>query len=85
MADLYGQIKDNTEKLTAAIYRVTDLMSDREPIKWTLRDKSIYVLNNLMSVRKEPSLYDTVLESIANIISFLSLFSMGIYVSKMNF
>jgi len=25
------------------------------------------------------------LESIANIISFLSLFSMGIYVSKMNF
>lgn len=85
MTDLYGQIKDSAEKLTAAIYRVTDLMSDKEPIKWTLRDKSIYVLNNIMSVKKEPALYNMVLESISNMISFLSLFSMGIYVSKMNF
>ena len=39
--DIYGFVTDRIQKLTAALYRVTDLLSDKEPIKWTLRDKAL--------------------------------------------
>mgnify|MGYP001620150877 FL=1 len=32
-----SKIKDKTEKLTSALYLVTGLISDQEPIKWQLR------------------------------------------------
>ena len=40
-------IMDRIKKLTSALYRVTDLLSDREPLKWTLRDKAIDIYSNL--------------------------------------
>ncbi|HEY4510224.1 MAG TPA: hypothetical protein VJJ73_00110 [Candidatus Paceibacterota bacterium] len=88
MEEHYGHLKDNTQKLTAALYRVTDLMSDREPIKWTLRDKSLTIYSNIMSIRKnsDNSIFlEEILSLLDGIISMLNLFSLGIYASKMNF
>lgn len=41
---LFTFLLKKTEKLTAAIYLVTNLMSDNEPLKWTLRKKAGEVL-----------------------------------------
>ncbi len=49
--NLYGQITDKIQRLTGALYRVTDLLSDKEPLKWALRDKAMVLYNNLMSIR----------------------------------
>ncbi len=32
---------DRIQKITEALYRVTDLLSDKEPLKWQLRDSAI--------------------------------------------
>ena len=85
MSDLSGQLKDIIERLTSALYRVTELMSDKEPIKWTLRDNALNVHNEIMSIKKDRYKYQDTIFSITSIRSLLSLFSNGIYVSKRNF
>ncbi len=85
MNQLIGQLQNDVQKLTAALYRVTELMSDREPIKWTLRDKAIDVLNGIMSIRQGSNNYNEIMSFLDNIRSIFSLFSVGIYVSKRNF
>ena len=46
--DIYGYVTDRIQKLTAALYRVTDLLSDKEPLKWTLRDKALNLYDDLV-------------------------------------
>ncbi len=39
---------DRIQKITEALYRVTDLLSDKEPLKWQLRDSAIELFDFLM-------------------------------------
>ena len=86
--DIYGYVTDRIQKLTAALYRVTDLLSDKEPLKWTLRDKAINLYDNLVSVKNtkdKDSLLDTSLKNFAQIVASLELVSAGVCVSNLNF
>jgi len=86
--DIYGYVTDRIQKLTAALYRVTDLLSDKEPIKWTLRDKALNLYDDLVSVKStkdKDSLLDNSLKNFAQIIKSLELVSAGVCVSNLNF
>src|SRR3989339_1119525 len=86
--DIYGYVTDRIQKLTAALYRVTDLLSDKEPIKWTLRDKALNLYDDLVSVKNvkdKDSLLDNSLKNFAQIIKSLELISAGVCVSNLNF
>lgn len=86
--DIYSYITDKMQKITSALYRVTDLLSDREPLKWTLRDKAIGLHDNLVSVKntkdKDYLLNDS-LKKFLQIIKSLELVSSGVCVSNLNF
>ena len=86
--DIYGYVTDRIQKLTSALYRVTDLLSDKEPLKWTLRDKALNLYDNLVSVKNtkdKDGLLDTSLKNFAQIIKSLELVSSGVCVSNLNF
>lgn len=86
--NIYGHLTDKIQRLTGALYRVTDLLSDKEPLKWALRDKAMVVYNNLMSIRfikDKSSVFDDTLGCLFQIIKSLELVSVGFYVSNLNF
>lgn len=86
--DIYNYITDRTQKITSALYRVTDLLSDKEPLKWTLRDKAIGLHDNLVSIKNTKDkdyLLDDSLKKILQIIKSLELVAFGVCVSNLNF
>ena len=86
--DIYGFVTDRIQKLTAALYRVTDLLSDKEPLKWTLRDKALNLYDDLVSVKNtkdKDGLLDNTIKNFAQIIKSLELVSAGVCVSNLNF
>lgn len=86
--DIYSYVTDRIQKLTAALYRVTDLLSDKEPLKWTLRDKALNLYDDLVSVKNtkdKDSLLDNSLKNFVQIIKSLELVSAGVCVSNLNF
>lgn len=63
-----------TEKLVSALYLISNFLSDKEPIKWQLRELGIILLSENMSV------------SLANqILSLLQVAHIAGLVSEMNF
>ncbi len=92
MDDIYGHLLDKIKKLTNALYRVTDLLSDKEPLKWTLRNKAVIIYENLVSVilltgevKDKNYILNETLNYISQLINTLELVSMGTYVSNLNF
>ena len=86
--DIYSYVTDRIQKLTAALYRVTDLLSDKEPLKWTLRDKALNLYDDLVSIRNtkdKDGLLDNSLKNFMQIIASLELVSAGVCVSSLNF
>lgn len=86
--DIYGQIMDKVQKLTGALYRVTDLLSDREPLKWLLRNKAINIYENITSIifaKNKDNIIEETLNNLSQIISILELVSMGTFISNLNF
>lgn len=81
----YDYIAERLQKLTAALYRVTDLFSDKEPLKWSLRDNAIELYSKLMSIRRNPNNFQDVIEYVNKIIKILEIASSGTIVSSMNF
>lgn len=75
-------ITDRIKKLTEALYKVTDLYPDKEPLKWSLRENAIELMLSYMSYRKGPSFIGqrTVL-----IIHLLEIASLGGFISDLNF
>lgn len=85
-------LTDRTQKLTGAMYRVTDLLSDKEPLKWTLRERAVSLLNNLMSVispvaslRDKGVVFEEIKNSISQLSKVLELTSTGTYTTSFNF
>lgn len=83
-------ITDKTRKLTAALYRVTELYPDKEPIKWALRNSAVCLYINLMSIMSDRAVmsdrnYNNLLNSISEIIHTLELASVGGFVLDLNF
>jgi DNA-binding HxlR family transcriptional regulator len=81
---------DRAQKLTKAVYRVTDILSDKEPLKWEIREKSVEVFTGTVSVKDK-----NFLEKISNLnklegviddlVLLLSLFPEKNSISSVNF
>jgi hypothetical protein len=83
-------IKDKIKKLTGALYRVTDLFPDKEPLKWVLRNKaaSIYenlVILNLNSLKNKNEIIDETFFLISQIVEIFDLVSESFFISGINF
>ncbi|MEK7649687.1 MAG: DeoR family transcriptional regulator [Patescibacteria group bacterium] len=79
------------ERLTAALYRVTDRMADEEPLKWALRrtslDLSQAALKNpeLLSIPEEEARSKMMATLFAELIRLLELAASISYISRINF
>ncbi|MBI2628126.1 MAG: DeoR family transcriptional regulator [Candidatus Niyogibacteria bacterium] len=83
-------IQERTQKITEALYRVTDLFSDKEPIKWLLRKKGIDIFNCLSflddnSPDRRLKNIEIVSGSISSILRVLDIASAGAFISAVNF
>lgn len=76
--DKYVLLKSH--KLSAALYMVTNFMSDMDPLKWTLRDKSITVFSQITSDNP-----DQALAEVNQIVALIDIGLMNPGVSEMNF
>lgn len=86
--DIIGHITDRVQKLTSALYKVTDLMSDKEPIKWTLREKAVNIHDSLMSIssaKDKNRLIGDILDNSYQVIKSLELAANGTFISNLNF
>ncbi|HBD25164.1 MAG: hypothetical protein A2566_01980 [Candidatus Zambryskibacteria bacterium RIFOXYD1_FULL_40_13] len=79
-----------TEKLVSAMYMITGLFSDSEPMKWTLRKKSGELLSFVLTYKDTPEggrgdfVYYTKTRTL-ELISLLEISARGGLVSQMNF
>lgn len=73
------ELKEKALKITEALYRTTDLFSDAEPLKWSLRQTALDVLN----LRRQDSF--GLEESVKSLTLKLDLASSGTFISKTNF
>lgn len=79
-----------TEKLASAVYMVTGLFSENEPIKWTLRKKVGELLSFILTYKDTPEagrvdfLYITKTKSL-ELVSLLEISLRGGLMSQMNF
>lgn len=69
------------QKLTSALYLVTNFLSDSDPLKWKLRDKSLVIL----SQTNESGLFDSAIDSIGQLVSLIDVALIMPGVSQMNF
>lgn len=79
-----------TEKLASAVYLITGLFSDSEPMKWTLRKKVSDLLSfilNFKNIRQSeiPGFALTVKSKVEEVISLMEVGVLGGLISKMNF
>lgn len=76
---MFDELKQKALKITEALYRTTDLFSDAEPLKWSLRQNALDVLSSNFqdTVRLE--------ELVKNIAIKLELAASGTFISKTNF
>ena len=79
-----------TEKISTAIYLVTNLMSTEEPLKWRLRKTSLSLLESIMSLsNKTMSSRDKCLRDISKkLFETISLYNVSFrsgFISEMNY
>jgi hypothetical protein len=79
-----------TEKLASAVYMVTNLFSDNEPMKWTLRKKVSDLVSFMLTYKDIGQLglsdfVHTTKTKVLEIVSLLEVSMLGGLVSSMNF
>ena len=80
-------LKQRALKITEALYRTTDIMFDGEPLKWSLRQSAIDIMNLVSSLNSGGQIREAEkLETMCrNLFLKLELASSGTYISRMNF
>lgn len=79
-----------TEKLASAIYMVTNLFSDNEPMKWVLRKKISDLVSFILNYKDVPEsgmsdFANNAKTRVLELVSMLEISSLGGLISKMNF
>ena len=85
----YLYIFKKTEKVTAALYLITNLVSDSEPIKWQIRQKSLKILSDILSLKRlsvtqAKGVINDLLAHVSEIISLIKIASISNHISAMN-
>ena len=78
---------DKIKKITEALYRVTELFSDKEPLKWQMRTTGLELFNFLTS-NEEKEIFDAnkIFDLIRQLNRFLELaYASSAFVSSINF
>ncbi len=83
-------IYKKTEKLATALYMVTNLFGDSEPMKWTLRSKVSSLLSFVLSFKdilkfREEEFLNILKTNVLEIVSLLEISNFSGLVSDMNF
>lgn len=83
-------IYKKTEKLATALYMVTNLFGDSEPMKWTLRSKVSSLLSFILSFKdvlkfREQEFLNLLKTHVLEIVSLLEIANFSGLVSDMNF
>ncbi len=86
----FSLIYKKTERIVSAMYLITDLFSDIEPLKWRMRSKGALLLSLIISlkntgVRKTSDSSEKVQNTIAEIVSLFDVAHFSGIVSEMNF
>lgn len=76
-------------RVVAALYRVTDTLSDNEPMKWKLRNDAIELADSIVSIGQKEHVFSEnfnySLLVAERLISKIGIASAGGYISKINF
>lgn len=85
----FGYMMRKAEKLTTALYLVSDIMSDREPMKWIMRETGVEILSDVtVSSTGATSARITdlrhIMKKIEKIASFLDIAQSTRMISEMN-
>lgn len=84
-------LNERIRKITDALYKVTDFLLDKEPLKWMLRETGLGILMNIISLEKEKSAPKKVvalresLSSLNRIVFALELAGSSGFISEINF
>ncbi len=86
----FAFVVKKTEKLASAVYLVTNLFSDNEPMKWKLREKMSHILSIILTYKDVPnSLFNgfkkDVEREVFSVVSLMEISMNGGLISKMNF
>jgi hypothetical protein len=78
------------EKITAALYLISSLLKDTEPLKWELREKAVSMISSSIALNSiEPSDKNSVLQSLFSVsletLTLLSIASIAGLISEMNY
>lgn len=85
--DFFVYLYKKTERMVTAVYLVTNLIPDAEPLKWQMRHKTIGLLGELLPL-KDMTITDRVrtriLPSLSELLSLLEIGSRAELISPMN-
>ena len=82
---------EKTEKLTIALYMITDFLPAEEPFKWEVRKKSLTLLSFITDFSRNPLASEkeyVALKIVPAILEILSLLQFGLtvrFMSRMNY
>lgn len=88
--DFYNFFEVKAEKLVTAVYMITNFLSDKEPMKWKLRETCLAMLS-CSSVLKEKNTQERsdilvrVLSIVGEVLSLLEIARLSSFVSEMNY
>ncbi|MDP2676136.1 MAG: DeoR family transcriptional regulator [bacterium] len=83
-------MRNHAQKITEALYRITDIFPDREPLKWYLREEGLLIFEMFLKI-EDAGVYDRIkyIDRIEKIIPHmthaLGLASLGTFISRTNF
>jgi len=82
-------LEDRVQRAVAALYRVTDMFSDNEPMKWKLRNDAVELVDSIITISQEEQFFSEnfryPLLIADRLISKIGIVSAGGYISKINF
>ncbi|OGZ43421.1 MAG: hypothetical protein A3J55_02990 [Candidatus Ryanbacteria bacterium RIFCSPHIGHO2_02_FULL_45_17b] len=82
-------LEDRVRRATAALYRVTDTLSDNEPMKWKLRNDAVELVDSIVAVSQKEQIFSEnfhyPLLIADRLVSKIGIISAGGYISKINF
>lgn len=87
--DYFSFLLGRAEKLSSAVYLVTNLVSDMEPIKWVMREKSLLLLSDMSAAEHAPlsdrmELLEIAEEAARELSSLIAIARAGQIISPMN-
>ncbi|MEK7085047.1 MAG: hypothetical protein AAB904_00805 [Patescibacteria group bacterium] len=81
---------ERAKKITEALYRVTDLFPDKEPLKWNLRGEAVAILEIILSFENQPPKgagegLQSIEGRLKKLLALLDLAQAGSFISSLNF